>query len=216
MNADLRCPLCGSPHSEPFHRDRRREYLRCERCALVHVPPEYRLAPAQEKAEYDLHRNSTHDPGYRRFLGRLADPLLQRLPSASRGLDFGCGPGPALAAMLEEAGHRVALYDPLYRPDTRPLKARYQFVTATEVVEHLFRPGEELQRLWSLLEPGGVLGIMTKLVRDREAFATWHYKNDPTHVCFFSERTWQWWAGEQSASLERIGADVALLQRGAG
>ena len=51
------------------------------------------------------------------------------------------------------------------------------------------------------------------LVRDREAFASWHYKNDPTHVCFFSRRTWQWWAGRQGASLEFIGADVIMLGR---
>ena len=31
--------------------------------------------------------------------------------------------------------------------------------TATEVVEHLRHPGKELDRLWSLLKPGGNLGI---------------------------------------------------------
>jgi len=213
MKSDLPCPLCGGAQSTLFQRDRRREYRRCERCALVFVAPEYHLTSAQEKAEYDLHRNEVDDPGYRRFLSRLAQPLLQRLPVAARGLDFGCGPGPALAAMLEEAGHSVALYDLFYQPDATVLAHRYQFITATEVVEHLRQPGRELQRLWELLEPGGVLGIMTKLVRDREAFASWHYKNDPTHVCFFSERTWQWWAARQGAQLERIGADVILLQR---
>ena len=29
----------------------------------------------------------------------------------------GCGPGPALAEMLREAGHTVATYDPLFAPD---------------------------------------------------------------------------------------------------
>ena len=54
---------------------------------------------------------------------------------------------------------------------------------------------------------------MTKLVRDQSAFASWHYKNDPTHVCFFSEQSWQWWARRCGASLELIGADVMLLAR---
>ena len=74
--------------------------------------------------------------------------------------------------------------------------------------------GHELERLWSLLQPGGWLGIMTKLVSDQTAFANWHYKNDPTHVCFFSADTWRWWAREHDASLEILGADVILLRRG--
>jgi SAM-dependent methyltransferase len=105
----------------------------------------------------------------------------------------------------------VALYDSFYLPDTGALRDSYDFICATEVVEHLHRPGVELARLWTLLKPGGWLGLMTKLVLDRSAFAGWHYKNDPTHVCFFSERTWQWWAQQQGASLQIIGADVILL-----
>jgi len=54
---------------------------------------------------------------------------------------------------------------------------------------------------------------MTKLVRDVDAFSRWHYKNDPTHVCFFSVETWQWWARQMDAQLEILGADVILLQK---
>ena len=75
------------------------------------------------------------------------------------------------------------------------------------------RPGEELARLWSLLRPGGWLGVMTKLVRDRDAFARWHYKNDPTHIVFFSITTWRWWAVQAGAALTFIGDDVMLLQK---
>jgi 2-polyprenyl-3-methyl-5-hydroxy-6-metoxy-1,4-benzoquinol methylase len=178
----------------------------------VFVPSTYYLDRAAERAEYDLHRNTVDDPGYRAFLSRLALPLIACLAPGSSGLDFGCGPGPALAAMLREAGHRVSLYDSFYQPERSVLDLRYDFICATEVVEHLHQPGAELSRLWSLLKPGGVLGIMTKLVRGREAFAGWHYKNDPTHVCFFSEQTWHWWAREHGARLEIIGADVILLQ----
>jgi 2-polyprenyl-3-methyl-5-hydroxy-6-metoxy-1,4-benzoquinol methylase len=137
--------------------------------------------------------------------------MAARLTPGARGLDFGCGPAPALACMLREAGYSVSLYDSFYLPDNGALRDSYDFACATEVVEHLHRPGVELARLWALLKPGGWLGLMTKLVRDREAFAAWHYKNDPTHVCFFSERTWQWWAQRQGTALQIIGADVILL-----
>jgi hypothetical protein len=115
--------------------------------------------------------------------------------------------------MLGEAGHRVSLYDPFYQPDRAALSARYAFITATEVVEHLHRPGQELELLWSLLEPGGWLGIMTKLVIDREAFRHWHYKNDPTHVCFFSRTTWRRWAAGRGVRPLFEAPDVILLQR---
>jgi 2-polyprenyl-3-methyl-5-hydroxy-6-metoxy-1,4-benzoquinol methylase len=209
----LTCPLCDSAGAVPYCSDRRRPYLQCGECRLVFVPPGYRLDRAAEKAEYDLHRNEVDDPGYRRFLSRLATPMLERLAPGARGLDFGCGPGPALAHMLREAGMEVALYDSFYRPDEAALADSYDFICATEVVEHLHHPGVELARLWSLLRPGGCLGVMTKLVRDPDAFAGWHYKNDPTHVCFFSADTWRWWARGRAAALEIIGADVILLER---
>lgn len=213
MSGNLHCPLCVHAGAEDFYRDRRRDYLRCGHCGLVFVPPRFYLSRGEEKAEYDLHRNAVDDPGYRGFLSRLANPLLARISTDARGLDYGCGPGPALAAMLEEAGHQVSLYDIFYHPDTGVLEGSYQFITATEVVEHLHQPAVVLEQLWAKLEPGGYLGIMTKLVRDAEAFARWHYKNDPTHVCFFSELSWRWWAGQRSAQLERIGADVILLRK---
>ena len=107
----------------------------------------------------------------------------------------------------------MALYDVFYAPDAAALKENYDFVTATEVVEHLANPDRELARLWRLLNPGGWLGVMTKLVRDREAFARWHYKNDPTHISFFSVATWRWWSEQAGASLTFLGDDVILLQK---
>lgn len=213
MTRETHCPLCTAENPSPYTRDSRRPYLYCGHCGLVFVPPDYYLDRDAERAEYELHCNDPADPAYRGFLSRLAEPLTGRLAPGSVGLDFGCGPGPALAAMLRESGFRVALYDSFFAPDAVVLDAQYDFVCATEVVEHLHHPGRELDRLWSLLRIGGWLGIMTKLVRDRQAFDGWHYKNDPTHVCFFSERTWQWWATRYAARLERIGADVVLLQR---
>ena len=146
-------------------------------------------------------------------LSRLTLPLVERLSSGAHGLDFGCGPGPALAHMLRETGFRMSLYDSFFVPDQAALNKGYDFICATEVVEHLHRPAQELDRLWSLLRPGGWMGVMTKLVLDSTAFADWHYKNDPTHVCFFSEDAWRWWAQNHGANLEIIGADVILLRR---
>ncbi|MFT6890736.1 MAG: SAM-dependent methyltransferase [Halioglobus sp.] len=207
------CPLCGGFESLPFYSDKRRTFERCQTCLLVHVSPRYYLDSSAERAEYDKHQNFVQDLGYRKFLSRLADPLLKRLAARAHGLDFGCGPGPALADLLTKAGCTVDLYDVFYEPDQTVLEKYYDFICATEVAEHLHRPGAVFDQLWDLLLPGGYLGLMTKLVRDETAFARWHYKNDPTHVCFFSRETFQWWAVKRGAQIEFIGADVIILKK---
>lgn len=209
----LSCPLCYHETLTSFHQDAKRRYLRCSVCHLVSVPPIFHLARVAEKAEYDLHENNPQDTGYRRFLSRLCTPLLQRLPPQSHGLDFGSGPGPTLSVMLEEQGHTVALYDPFYAPNRQVFEKTYDFITATEVVEHLHQPRVELGRLWTCLRPVGWLGIMTKRVRSQTAFATWHYINDPTHVAFFALETFEWLAHHWQADLTVIGDDVVLLQK---
>jgi SAM-dependent methyltransferase len=213
------CPLCGGKRIAPYHRDKARDYRHCQTCNLVFVPPVQHLTAANEKAHYDLHDNQPDDPGYRRFLDRLFTPLNQRLAPNSRGLDFGCGPGPALAQMFEAAGHAVALFDPYYAPDKSVLSARYDFITLSEVIEHLAEPGKALDNLWNSLAPGGWLGVMTKRIRDQEAFRTWHYILDPTHIGFFSVATFQWltehWSSMGvSATLVIAGNDVVLIEKG--
>ncbi len=209
---DRFCPLCRASEGRPFYQDSR-NYFRCPVCTLVFVLPHQFLSPKEEKAVYDLHENSADDPGYRRFLARLFGPLSQRLASNSCGLDFGSGPGPTLSVMFEEAGHSMGLYDPFYAPEIKLLQQQYDFIVASEVVEHLHHPRQELDRLWSCLKPNGLLGIMTKRVIDQEAFSRWHYKSDPTHVRFFSTETFRWLADHWRATLTISGKDVVLFTK---
>lgn len=205
------CPLCHQQNHTLFHKDRKRTYFCCETCALVFVPSEQFISAEAEKAEYDRHENSPEDQGYRKFLSRVFLPMQQVLEPQSQGLDFGSGPGPTLSLMFEEAGHTMAIYDHFYAPNLQTLERKYDFITATEVVEHLHDPATVLDQLWSCLLSGGWMGIMTKLVLDANRFAGWHYKNDLTHVCFFSKKTFEWWAHRSGAQLEFVGTDVILL-----
>jgi SAM-dependent methyltransferase len=207
------CPLCLSEQTNFYFQDRYRSYFQCARCELVFVPQEQRLDELSEKAHYDHHENDPYDQGYRKFLSRLALPLLDRLAPGCNGLDFGCGPGPALAHMLREAGHSVALYDIYYHPDNDALNKNYDFVTATEVIEHLFEPDKVWSQWLKMVKPGGWIGIMTKMVTDIEGFARWHYKFDPTHVIFFSRATFRYLAERDQLELEFIGNDVILLKK---
>ncbi len=138
----LNCPLCEHDASD-YLDDRRRTYFHCACCDLVFADPASHLDPVREKEEYDRHENDPADVRYRGFLNRLAVPLLGRLTPGMEGLDFGCGPGPTLSVMLEEAGMAMTLFDPYYRPNADALGRSYDFVTCTEVVEHFqaTRPG---------------------------------------------------------------------------
>lgn len=208
-----RCPLCTEATTALYHRDRRRDYYQCATCKLVFVPLEQHLSASAEKAEYDKHQNSPHDTGYRRFLGRLFTPLLAKLPPNARGLDFGSGPGPTLSVMFAEQGFQMSIYDPFYAPDASVLAQTFDFITATEVVEHLAQPGQVLTQLTAQLAPEGYLGLMTKRVSSPEAFACWHYISDPTHVSFFSEATFRWWAQKNNLAVEFSGPDTVILYK---
>lgn len=209
----MRCPLCYSPALTLFCRDRRRDYLRCRHCALVHVPSHFWLTPDAERAEYDKHENDPNDAGYRRFLSRLSTPLSAMLHERSGGLDFGCGPGPTLSVMLEEAGHRMALYDKFYYRNESVWDTQYDFICATEVVEHLAQPQVVLRYLWSHLQAQGLFGVMTKVVTSQQAFSRWHYKNDPTHIVFFSVESFAWLARFWRAECVQVAADVFILKK---
>lgn len=139
--------------------------------------------------------------------------MLEQVSPQASGLDFGSGPGPTLSLMFEEHGHRMHLYDKFYASDESILQRHYDFITSTEVLEHLEQAAHTLELLWSILLPGGLLGLMTKLRSDESDFAQWHYKNDPTHICFYSVKCFEFLARRWRAKLEISGRDVILLHK---
>ena len=207
----IHCPLCGHLRVDNYHADRKRHYLHCQSCCLVFVPEMCWLSAEEEKAEYDKHRNDPLDKGYRQFLERLRLPMLERLEEGRQGLDFGCGPGPALSLMFEESGHRMDLFDPIYHDNTAVFSKSYDFICATEVVEHLRRPGDVFTTLFGMLRKGGWLGLMTKMVQNQAAFSQWHYIRDLTHICFYSLETFEYLADRFDAEMHIADKDVILF-----
>ncbi|MEM1307804.1 MAG: class I SAM-dependent methyltransferase [Pseudomonadota bacterium] len=211
------CILCRALDAEAFltvaDPDRERRYYRCATCALRFLDPAQHPDRATERAHYDFHENDPRDAGYRRFLSRLADPLVAKLAPGARGLDYGCGPGPALAHMLSDAGFRMSVFDPIYANDTAALAptTAYDFVTCTETAEHFHNPAREFNRLERLIRPGGTLAIMTCFQTDDARFANWHYRKDPTHVAFYREETFAWLAQARAWELNVPHKDVAIF-----
>ncbi len=206
------CILCNNENSPLFYEDDRR-YFKCNNCDLIFVDPQQLLSREEEKERYGLHHNSPEDPNYRNFLNRLFIPLKEILSQDSKGLDFGSGPGPTLSVMFEEAGNSMTIYDPFFANNPETLKQTYDFITATEVLEHLHKPLKELSLMWNCLVPGGILGIMTLLASEEKPFPGWHYKNDPTHVCFYSKETFEWLSKQWNAKLTIKDKGVILLQK---
>ena len=140
-------------------------------------------------------------------------PLVERLNANSKGLDFGCGPGPALADILVKDGYEVDLYDPFFFPNQNIFSNQYDFITCTETVEHFHNPFEEFKKLDDLLIKGGLLGIMTNFLTEEEAFEKWYYRRDPTHVTFYSEETFEVIGEQRNWELEIISKDIVIFKK---
>jgi SAM-dependent methyltransferase len=207
------CPVCERGDTYVRARIKSKSYWHCRTCCAIFLDPAQRSDRPGELAHYRLHQNDVHDVEYRRFLSQLADPLTERLAPQRNGLDYGCGPGPALAEMLREAGHIVALYDPLFCDDRSVLGGRYDFITCSEAVEHFYSPAAEFRQLNQMLVPGGLLAVMTGFHTDAVSFESWHYVRDPTHVVFYSDQTFRWLAGVHGWECEFPCQNVVIARK---
>jgi hypothetical protein len=47
----------------------------------------------------------------------------------------------------------------------------------------------EWEKLFATVKSSGILGIMTQFYNDEVDYKSWWYKNDPTHVVFYRQKT---------------------------
>jgi len=182
------CPLCNGV-AISFYKDKKRHYLHCEICSGIFLDPELRLTPENEKSRYLRHNNDIKDPGYQQYMQPVVDAIEKNFKSESKGLDYGAGPGPVVAYMLENKGFNLILFDPFFYPSKEVLASKYDFITCTEVIEHFYNPLQEFKKLHEMLLPGGKLFCMTNIYSSEINFSKWHYKNDMTHVFIYAAKT---------------------------
>ncbi len=210
----MKCIVCKSKSVELFKTRDNKEYWYCDNCSAKFLGKKHYISMAEEKERYLEHNNEVNDENYRAFLSRLSIPLKEKLSPNSKGLDFGCGHGPALADMLSADGFDVDLYDPFFFPNKTIFSKQYDFIACTETAEHFFDPYKEFDILGGLLNPQGWLGIMTSFLTTKDAFEDWHYRRDPTHVVFYSEKTFEVIATQRNWRCEIPCKDVVLLRKG--
>ena len=183
------CIVCKSTNTETFAHFDHKKYWKCGTCKVIYLDKKFYLNSQDEYAHYLTHNNDIEDESYKQFLSKLMNPLINKLKEYSTGLDYGCGPGPALAKMLEEKGHRMSIYDPFFFPIYENLTKKYDFICCTETIEHFHKPYEEFHNFNKLILEKGVIGLMTNFYSDNNLFENWYYRKDPTHVVFYCEET---------------------------
>ena len=192
MSASLLCPLCldASPKTSFAHLNR--TFFECSVCDLFFVDPKYHLPSEAEKKRYESHQNDVLDPAYQNFVMPLFHIIQSRINRQSLGLDFGAGTGPVLTKLLTDDHFTIDVYDPYFHPHLSLLTNRYDFIFATEVVEHFYFPRKDFNLMTSLLRSKGYLFFMTLLHQSQTEKETWFYLKDPTHVCAYSQTTFEW------------------------
>ena len=183
------CIVCKNQEAVDFKNIKQKRYWKCSYCEAIFLDKEFYLSSNDEYKHYLTHNNDVNDPRYKQFLSNLMLPLIERIKLNSIGLDYGCGPGPALSLMLREKGYQMFNYDPFFHPKKSNLLKKYDFISCSETVEHFHNPFYEFTRFNELLNDGGIIGIMTNFHSKENIFENWYYIKDPTHVVFYSKNT---------------------------
>lgn len=191
---DKNCKICKNK-TKKVQDEKIGTFLFCARCGFISKPQESFLSPKEEIERYNQHNNSIEDPRYVLFFEKfIKAAFLNFVKKSTKGLDFGSGPSPVLAQILEKHyGFHMDIYDVYYSPEKIYEGKTYDFITSTEVVEHLSKPMDAFHLFNKLLKPGGIAAIMTLLHHnDEQRFLQWHYHKDLTHISFFSSKTMEY------------------------
>ena len=186
------CVLCKKNTDSFVDEKTHIKYYHCIYCEFICKSPELHQTIEKQKERYNLHNNTEEDEGYKAYFERFLDFTLPHVGKPKKALDFGCGATSLLSQILETKGIACEYYDPIYYPDTLDNSKKYDLIISTEVFEHLHHPKKVFQSLMDRVEKGGCLAIQTQFhTNDREVFKVWYYHQDPTHIVFFTKKSFE-------------------------
>ena len=212
----MNCHICDKPTESFRHEKTNITYYYCEACEYIFKSSECYQDLTTQKERYNLHENDEKDAGYQAYFQRFLDFILPLLDKPKTALDFGCGRSSLLASLLNKEGIDCDYYDPIYYPDTLNETKKYGLIVSTEVFEHLHQPREVFESLLDRLEEGGYLALQTQFhPNDVEAFKKWYYHQDPTHIVFFTAKTFRVLCKEYGVEFMRDnGKNMVLMRKG--
>ena len=207
----MKCTLCKTVLNKMADE----YYFICSTCGAFVKDEKYYLERKEEKERYKKHENDVHDERYQDFTSPITDAILNNHTVDHLGLDFGSGTGPVIAKQLRDEGYQVKLYDPFFHPTTDYLSHYYDYIFSCEVFEHFYDPKQEIEKLLELLKPGGRLYIMTHLYDFEIDFEHWYYRNDPTHVFIYTNKTIEYIAEKYALDIEEMTDRLIILKKSA-
>lgn len=146
----------------------------------------------EEEHRYLMHNNDPEHEGYQRFVMPMVSGIRNDFTPADRGIDYGSGGSGIIGYLLRKEGFNVKAFDPIFCNNSELLAQTYSYIACCEVIEHFHNPAKEFELLRNILVPGGYLYCMTDLYNNQIDFKKWYYKDDSTHVFFYSLDTFEW------------------------
>lgn len=209
-----KCPLCFSPSIHFFTDKIGKIYHHCNHCCGVFLSSRFFLNLQEEISRYKTHNNIVTDINYQDFVKDLVTLVKSNEKKKSLGLDFGCGPGPVIQHLLIKEGFHILTFDPFFQPDNSVLKKSYHYIVSCEVIEHFNAPYLSFLKLKKMLFPGARLYLKTDILNESNLrnFEYWGYRQDPTHVFFYSPKTFDYIKEEFKYKSLKISGRTIVLQ----
>jgi len=188
----LKCKICEGTNLKEISANNKR-YYNCLDCEFIFINSNYLLNSDEELTQYNQHNNSIENEGYVNMFENFIKEAISPFIKEGKALDFGSGPGPVLSELLKRKGFDISIYDPFYAPNLPSTK--FDLISSTEVFEHFINPLENIELILSLLNKNGILAIMTHFhYNDEDSFKKWWYIRDPTHISFYTKKTFEYLA----------------------
>ncbi len=209
----LQCPFCNNDSFIEENIQNKR-YLQCVPsnsnvgCGGFFLYPDFFAQLNEQKERYMLHTNSlgakSETNGYRKYLEKFLATVLDYEKTkvlngeVRRLFDYGSGPSPALVELLGEYSRDLAFvneveikhWDPFFYPEGDFFSNGADIVFCLEVIEHFENPIEGFQGLARACSYGGLVAVKTMIAPSTfEQFAKWWYKDDFTHVSFYTNES---------------------------
>ena len=210
------CKICQSDTTVIFDNKKELRYYRCNFCGFIYLDDKFIIDKESEKSKYDMHNNGFDSLGYVKmfedFIEKSIAPYKENIESV---LEFGCGSGPVLAELLERRGLIVDIYDLYFYPKKVYESKKYDLITSTEVFEHLKEPLKILRLLVEHTNESGYIVLMTKFPpKEDEVFLAWWYRRDPTHISFFTPKSFELMAKRVGLKvLKTIDENIVVFQK---
>lgn len=206
----MECKLCGNKDLEKIKIEDK--YYYCNNCELIFIERAAEPGYEEEFKAYKSHENTHENKGYvNMFQDFIKEILSEHLDKIEDVLEYGCGPGPVLADLLENRGLNVVKYDPFFYPDVKFEAQLYDLITSTEVFEHFHNPKQEIEKLIKLMKKDSYLAIMTSFHQGIDHFKEWWYRRDNTHITFYNLATFKYIESEYPLQIVKTNNENSIL-----